>query len=249
MRRNVVGGAALAAALSALLPGCEIRTEPRDRATASANEGAACVPGTGGCAGPNAAFVCVDGKLVRRACTGPAGCVEERAGEAVEVVCAWEAGARCGVSEEGKGSCSPDGKVLLECRGGEVRPKPCRGADGCKAAAGMVQCDGSIAQIGDPCDPKLGAACSSDGLALLECKEGKLVQTLKCGGPTKCAVTAGAVHCDSQIGAVGDVCVREDAWACSEDRKHRLACKGGKLAIDHTCPKPCVVDDGFVVCH
>lgn len=246
----IAAGALLATSL--LLSGCEVRSKDSlGRGTGSAREGEACTPGTGGCVGPAAAFVCIDGKYTRRVCTGPAGCVEARTGDTIDVVCSWEAGARCGSTEERDASCSPDGKTMLVCHGGEVRPEPCRGAEGCRAAAGKVRCDRSIARKGDTCEGDGGFACSEDGKEQLRCDKGVIASGYPCLGKAGCRVVGDDARCDMSIAAAGDACGDEVGSACSPDSLGYLECHGGKWTEKSRCGgagKCAISDEGNVTC-
>lgn len=68
----------------------------------------------------------------------------------------------------------------------------CRGAHHCQDQEGMVRCDQSIADIGDACDSR-GAACSLDGINLLECRNGRRTLRSACTGG--CEVQRKRVQC------------------------------------------------------
>lgn len=246
---------------------------------------------------------CVNGRFVQRACSGPDGCKTNQASNLI--TCDWEldlVGTRCSASEERNGACTADGKAMLRCDLGEIKPwgctgpegctelangkiscdgsrgtvggscalegpacdvdgktalvckngvlskdGDCRGPDGCKSFlegdGWRVECDRSIAAVGDVC-PSAGAACSQDERSFLECRGGQFVSSMRCLGKDGCHEKGGNIYCDSSIGNVGDVC--SDGAACAEDGKSILTCKDGKLVTERKCS--CVVESEFVTC-
>src|SRR5690349_8356013 len=67
-----------------------------------------------------------------------------------------------GCAAEGGYDCTPDRRALTRCQGGRaVVVSTCRGSRGC-AIGQAVDCDHSIAMVGDPCDGAREIACSAD---------------------------------------------------------------------------------------
>lgn len=113
------------------------------------------------------------------------------------VGCLFLAG--CGGPDAGD-SCNSSGYVCsseaeaLECRQGAWRALPCRGALGCQEVDGSIRCDTSANAAGDNCalSAEGRGLCSADGLALLECRMGVLVETQTCSA---CSQTGSQVVC------------------------------------------------------
>ncbi len=142
------------------------------------------------------------------------------------------------------GACSEDGKQRLRChKDVMVAEFLCRGPDGCTVSGPKIKCDRTVGVAGDPCDPKLPGACTPDGSAALECREGKLVEVLKCRGPRRCTTSWLGVDCDWSVARPGDPCDEEEAGGCSEDGTSILVCKDGKLVVTKKGCR-CVVEDG-----
>jgi hypothetical protein len=101
------------------------------------------------------------------------------------------AGAPC--AAEGGYDCTPDRRALTVCRGGRTAiASTCRGARGC-SVGNAVDCDHSIAVIGDPCDGPKEIACSQDGKAVLHCTNGVYQFGEACRNA--CLSTSGRVLC------------------------------------------------------
>lgn len=75
-----------------------------------------------------------------------------------------------------------DGANALECKLGSWTGLPCRGAGGCTKSGDTVKCDMTANQEGDNCASSAEGKglCTADGLATLECRDGKLVKTNDC---------------------------------------------------------------------
>jgi hypothetical protein len=82
----------------------------------------------------------------------------------------------------------------LECRNGEWRAVPCKGALGCTELSSTVRCDTSANVAGDACAASAEghAQCTQDGKGLLECRQGLLVQTQSCSA---CGTSGSEVTC------------------------------------------------------
>lgn len=128
-------------------------------------------------------------------CGGPRGC--GMAGNQVQcdtgqpAAPAPAAGGPC--APEGTYECSADRRGLNACRGGRwTLASTCRGQRGCVSGT-AVDCDHSVALVGDPCDGPKEIACSADGRALLRCSGG----VYGVGEPCRnaCLSTSGRVLC------------------------------------------------------
>lgn len=106
--------------------------------------------------------------------------------------------------EEEDYACAMDHKSALVCRQGKfVVASLCKGKKACnvtgdKASGYKVECDDSIAQIGDPCDKEGHFACSADEKQIVKCKDKKFVGDDKCGvrnKSEKCQVKGELVGC------------------------------------------------------
>jgi hypothetical protein len=76
-----------------------------------------------------------------------------------------------------------DKTEALECRQGRWRALPCRGGLGCQESSdGTIRCDTSANVAGDNCalSAEGRGLCRADGLAVLECRMGVLVETEAC---------------------------------------------------------------------
>jgi hypothetical protein len=95
-------------------------------------------------------------------------------------------GSRCGAGGHSILRCSASTRRMeLEraCRGphGCVEEKDPAGEAGASLGAGMLSCDSSVRDVGDPCvGPGPQGAFSADGAWLLTCKDGKLARARAC---------------------------------------------------------------------
>jgi hypothetical protein len=80
-----------------------------------------------------------------------------------------------------------DKQEALECRQGQWRALPCRGGLGCQESSGTIRCDTSANVAGDACalSAEGRGLCRGDGLAVLECRMGVLVETEACSTCTQ----------------------------------------------------------------
>lgn len=152
--------------------------------------GAACKgSGHAQCNGKQTALVCDDGTWHELACRGPAGCAELSS----RVTCDQdEAHVDDLCLDEGSPACSADRKQVLQCKGKRfVFDVNCLGPKGCSASGSTVECDTSLAQIGDPCGE--GSACALDGKSLLRCQGGKWAVEKAC--KQGCTVAGNTIEC------------------------------------------------------
>jgi hypothetical protein len=84
--------------------------------------------------------------------------------------------------------------AALECRTGAWASIACRGAGGCQRDGDTIKCDMSANLEGDLCASSAEGKglCTTDGLALLECRDGKLQKTKAC---SSCQATGDQVVC------------------------------------------------------
>ena len=143
--------------------------------------------GVASCTTDHQMIVCRSGKYAFEPCRGPAGCENSRRRANCDKTLA-DAGDPC--KEEGSKACSVKGNELLACKGGQMQPLyHCLGEAGCQApAAGKLNCDMSVADLGDACDPQMegAAACTPDMSDIVSCKAGKFVKDKACGPKQVC---------------------------------------------------------------
>jgi hypothetical protein len=104
--------------------------------------------------------------------------------------CGVQAGDSCKRSAY---TCSSE-KEALECRDGVWRALPCRGAAGCSQSGDSINCDMNGNVEGDTCAASAEGRglCTADGLAVLECRMGHLVQVKTC---RMCTMDSARVTC------------------------------------------------------
>lgn len=104
--------------------------------------------------------------------------------------CSQGAGDSC----DGSGFICQEDVLALECRSGTWREVPCRGPLGCRETDDAVRCDTSNNRAGDACASSAEGkgVCRADGRAVLECREGVLVETASC---SSCKVEGDEVTC------------------------------------------------------
>ena len=103
--------------------------------------------------------------------------------------------------EEDDYACSPDKKVALVCRSQKFTVASiCKGKNGCKITGDKgtgfkVECDDSVANIGDPCDKESHFACAPDEKQIVKCVSKKFIADDKCKRNEKCSVKGELVGC------------------------------------------------------
>lgn len=99
-----------------------------------------------------------------------------------------------GVECEGSGYVCSSTTEALECRQGQWRTLPCRGSRGCQEQNGSIRCDTSANVVGDNCASSAEGRglCRADGLAVLECRMGTLVEAAVCSA---CSVSGEQIIC------------------------------------------------------
>ena len=126
-------------------------------------------------------------------CRGERGCSRESPhGEPLCHRGAPQIGDEC--VPRGGSRCGADGKSVLQCSTSTQRmvlERTCRGPRGCFEGKdrdgasgppdpGMLACDRSVGDVGDPCVGGPVGAFSADGMRLLECKDRRLVPGKEC---------------------------------------------------------------------
>jgi hypothetical protein len=66
---------------------------------------------------------------------------------------------------------------------------------GDKTTGFKVECDDSIANVGDPCEKEGHYSCAPDEHSIVKCSNKKFVQDDKCRSKEKCAVRGEQVGC------------------------------------------------------
>lgn len=100
-------------------------------------------------------------------------------------------------------ACTPDGKAALVCKDGKFQVAlNCRGPKACKIAADekkpgtyKVDCDDTVAVVGEPCDKENHFACATDERSVVKCVGKKFVQDEKCRTKEKCTIRGESVGC------------------------------------------------------
>jgi len=200
------------------------------------------------CADERDSLLCIDGKWETLTCRGPGGC--KSAGN--DVSCdndTFAPGEPCDVSQNDY-ECGPDKVSVVRCTAKHWKlAGKCPGPKGCTSQKQKVSCDDSVADIGMPCATEGSAACSGDKRALLQCKNGMMMEQAKCRGAAGCDATSGVPKCDSTIAEVGDACGNDDEAACSSDGKQLLRCRSHVMAATQACKKTCKVAGTEISCN
>ncbi len=154
--------------------------------------------------------------------------------------CKPKAGGHC----SGPGATCTDKASALFCADAAYVPMPCRGDKGCATTAGVVECDESIANEGDPCNALESIACAEGRKEALRCTAKGFVVDETCKGPTGCKIDPGQkISCDNDIADVGDPCHFIGDYACTTDKSLVMKCEGNKMTPHNTCrgPKQCKI--------
>lgn len=155
----------------------------------------------------------------------------------------------CATGPGGDAACSMEGDAMLRCREGRFAlSTACRGPNACRVQGTQVLCDQSVALAGDPCASEGGGVCTPDGRAMLLCRGGAFGEVRPCRGARGCHTEGSQILCDHSIGALGEPCSPEGAWACDADGRRSLVCRGGTFQEGSRCPRSCTVQDRHVSC-
>jgi hypothetical protein len=143
-----------------------------------------------------ASLVCKDKKwTLEMVCGGPLGCALSTNDKKLEcdATIAKEA-EKC--ADENTASCSSDKKARLICRGGKYALSgQCRGDLGCRFIGGKVDCDDSLAVVGDLCSQAGHYACSVDGKSVVKCDGTKFALDEACKNRKVCKLSGDKVGC------------------------------------------------------
>lgn len=154
--------------------------------------GDACKPTDVRCVDPTTELACQKGVFIAAPCKGALGCTDD----GKRLLCDFSGNAEgdpCSLDDEGGAKCVGD-RQRITCRAGRYTIDECRGAEGCRAE-GVVKCDQSRGQAGDPCRGSTNA-CSSDGKSVLACTAGRLQISAQCPGEGGCTIINRQVDCD-----------------------------------------------------
>ena len=126
-------------------------------------------------------------------CKGQHGCVSNAKGATCDKG-SGNVGDPCTSDQENTGACTPDGKSLILCHSGKmVLGSTCKGLNGCRQAGTKLDCNNTVADVGDPCEGDEGKpACGTDKKTHLVCKSGKFVKDRTC---KSCSVMIDKVEC------------------------------------------------------
>jgi hypothetical protein len=111
------------------------------------------------CADETSALRCSNLRLTKTPCRGPAGC-----SSAAAATCDRSLAAVGDPCEDRSATevCSVDRKRALVCSDGVfVEARPCAGPKGCDPASGVVACDQSIGEVGQPCTGRAASALAA----------------------------------------------------------------------------------------
>jgi hypothetical protein len=178
--------------------GCRLQPEGTACDVRANKDGDACSAddeGTAVCGDEKTLVACRGGTIVRSPCRGKGGCVEEYGRAQCDATIAEE-GDPCGAGS--KSACSVSGRDVLVCAGGTMKKTyDCRGPRGCNVAAGKIDCDTTVARLGDACDPRLEGsfACNEDSTVILKCAAGRFAKDEACKAPTRCLADPGSTRC------------------------------------------------------
>lgn len=168
---------------------CDVgKNQPGDRCSRD-EEGAAV------CLDAQRLLACHDGTFQPRLCHGANGCRVE-SGRALCDTSRAELKEAC--AESGKKACSLDGKSVLACDAQQFAALfSCRGEKGCEANGSHLECDQTVAELGDPCDARLEGhiACNVEHTSTLVCHGGKFAVDAACKKGTSCEVEGKETRC------------------------------------------------------
>jgi hypothetical protein len=210
--------AKLCASLAVALAGCNLKQKAGDKCTSI---------GKYICADATGALLCQNGTLVPLPCRGPKGCQGLGASSQCDDDLALE-GDACLPTLNESYACSTDHKKELLCKDGKFATvSTCKGPKSCAIQGETVQCDDSMADVGDPCREEAGDAnygCTLDRKWEIVCKGGKFENSNSCRGVKGCWVDGNTVHCDLTFAREGDICRPVDNLSCGEDAKSEMKC-------------------------
>ncbi len=90
-------------------------------------------------------------------------------------------GDTCNQEQKNQAVCSEDKLQLLVCDGEKFfSASSCRGQNKCRAVAKQIQCDTSMAELGDACEEEGILSCDTAKKTMLKCVEKKFVKEKAC---------------------------------------------------------------------
>lgn len=129
----------------------------------------------------------------------------------------------------------------LYCAAGAYQQDTCRGPKGCAEDKGIVSCDITANNDGDPCPAALDgySVCRADRKTRAMCKGGKYVVE-SCNGEDGCTTEqVGMARCDKGNPEPGESCTSPaPVQYCSSDKKSMMTCIDGKYVVRQKCPGP-----------
>lgn len=211
-----LAGLALCACLVVGLAQC--KQKPGDKCS---------TPGKYTCVDTASALLCSSGTVVTLPCRGPHGCQGKGAASQCDDDLALE-GDICQTTLNEDWSCSTDHKRELLCKDGKFQvARACKGPKSCQIQGNEIDCDDSMADVGDVCIEEPGDAnygCSLDKQTEVVCKSGKFQASNSCRGLKGCSIDGNTVSCDQSIAHEGELCRPVDNYSCSADAKVMLTC-------------------------
>lgn len=130
-----------------------------------------------------------------------------------------------------------DDKRALVCDAGKFVETPCKGKGGCATDQQLqrTNCDISGNQAGDACSSSNeGVAVCQGEQAMLSCR-GRKYESVPCRGPRGCQMLGDQANCDQSVAEVSEPCKKENAKACSADKRQVLSCKDGHMGELYFC--------------
>jgi hypothetical protein len=172
-------------------------------------------------------LLCQNSVIVALPCRGPHGC--GMAAATCDDDLAME-GDACQQTLNENYSCATDHTKELVCKDGKFQTaSTCRGPRKCAVNGSTIECDDSMAELGDTCVVESGDrnfGCSVDKKTEVECDAAtnKFVAFNGCRGAKGCWIEGDMVHCDASYAREGDPCRPVDNHACSEDARSEMRC-------------------------
>jgi len=148
--------------------------------------------------------------------------------------CKAKPGDKCTGNGPGLPSCA-DPNTAFVCANGVVTALACRGPKACTSTSTQVDCDNSLANLGDSCDQADDVACAVDKKSALTCQNGKFALAEPCKGARGCTVDGNEISCDNDVSDVDDPCRVEGDYACTSDKTMVLKCVNKKFTQLNAC--------------
>jgi hypothetical protein len=217
--------------------------------------GAPCVTnGKYQCSDPASALLCQSGKYVTLPCRGPRGCSGFGASSMCDDDLAQE-GDACMQTLNDNYACAVDHTKEFICKAGKFTAvRTCKGPKKCTVSGDTINCDDSMADVGDVCVVDPGDAnygCSPDKKNEVVCDgpTSKFTVAQACRGQRGCNIENDKVYCDYTVARVGEKCRHPDTHACSEDATAKLKCMPNfQWAAAQACKHGCKVKPGVIDC-